>query len=111
MAAQFIDSHPGLVEGLVLWASYSAADLSGDGLTVLSAYGTLDTGVPNYTSPANLAKLGTDVTLAVIDGGNHEQMGWYTGQPNDPPATISRADQQAQVVAATVRLLDRIAGS
>ena len=111
MAAQFIDSHPGQVEGLVLWASYSAADLSSDGLTVLSAYGTLDTGVSNYTSPANLTKLGTDVTLAVIDGGNHEQMGWYTGQPNDPPATISRADQQAQVVAATVRLLDRIAGS
>ena len=68
----------------------------------MSAYGTLDTGVPNYTSPANLAKLGTDVTFAVIDGGNHEQMGWYTGQPNDPPATISRADQQAQVVGATV---------
>ena len=59
MAAQFIDSHPGDVDGLVLWASYSAADLSSDGLTVLSAYGTLDTGVPNYTSPANLAKLGT----------------------------------------------------
>jgi Alpha/beta hydrolase family len=111
MAAQFIDSHPDQVEGLVLWASYSAADLSSDGLTVLSAYGTLDTGVPNYTSPANLAKLGNGVTSAVIDGGNHEQMGWYTGQPNDPPATISRTDQQTQVVGATVRLLDRIAGS
>jgi len=108
MAAQFIDSHPGQVEGLVLWASYSAADLSGDDLTVLSAYGTLDTGVPSYTSPANLAKLGPDVTSAVIDGGNHEQMGWYTGQPNDPPATIPRADQQTQVVAATVRLLDAL---
>ena len=111
MAAQFIDSHPDEVEALVLWASYSAADLSSDDLTVLSAYGTLDAGVPNYTSPANLAKLGPGVTSAVIDGGNHEQMGWYTGQPNDPPATISRADQQTQVVAATVRLLDLIAGS
>jgi len=111
MAAQFIDSHPGEVEGLVLWASYSAADLSADGLTVLSAYGTLDNGVPSYTSPANLAKLGPDVTMDVIDGGNHEQMGWYTGQPNDPPATIPRVDQQTQVVAATVRLLDRLAGS
>lgn len=111
MAAQFIDSHPDQVDGLVLWASYSTADLSSEGLTVLSAYGTLDAGVPNYTSPANLAKLGTGVTLAVIDGGNHEQMGWYTGQPNDPPATISRTDQQAQVVDATVRLLDQIAGS
>src|SRR3954447_11157055 len=90
MAAQFIDSHPDEVDGLVLWASYSAADLSSDGLAVLSAYGTLDTGVPNYTSPTNVAKLGPDVTSVVIEGGNHEQMGWYTGQPNDPPATIPR---------------------
>ena len=111
MAAQFIDSHPDQVEGLVLWASYSAADLSTDALAVLSAYGTLDTGVPSYTSPANLGKLGSDVTFAVIDGGNHEQMGWYTGQPNDPPAMIPRADQQAQVVEATARLLDRLDGS
>jgi alpha/beta hydrolase family protein len=105
MAAQFIDSHPGTVDGLVLWASYSAADLSTDGLIVLSAYGTLDAGVPSYTSATNLAKLGPTVTVEAVDGGNHEQMGWYTGQPNDPPATISRPDQQRQVVTATLRLL------
>ena len=109
MAAQFIDSHPGTVQGLVLWASYSAADLSGDGLAVLSAYGTLDSGVPSYTSPANMAKLGPNVAVRVIDGGNHEQMGWYTGQPNDPPATIPRTDQQAQVVEATLTLLAGLA--
>ncbi len=111
MAAQFIDAHPGAADGLVLWASYSAADLSGDGLTVLSAYGTLDFGVPSYTSAANAAKLGPNLTFDAIDGGNHEQMGWYTGQPNDPPATIPRADQQAQVVRATLALLDRLAGT
>ena len=35
-------------------------------------------------------------------------MGWYTGQPNDPPATITRVDQQAQVIEATVALLDEV---
>ena len=109
MAAQFVDAHPGVVDGLVLWASYSAADLSSDGLTVLSAYGTLDSGVQSFTSAANVAKLGPNLTFDVIDGGNHEQMGWYTGQPNDPPATIPRVDQQAQVVQATLALLDRLA--
>jgi hypothetical protein len=44
----------------------------------------------------------------VIEGGNHEQMGWYTGQPNDPPATIPRADQQRQLVDATIALLEAI---
>ena len=100
---------PDVVEGLVLWASYSAADLSGDGLRVLSTYGTLDQGVPSYTSPDAVAKLGgpAAVTFDPIEGGNHEQMGWYTGQPNDPPATISREAQQERIVASTRALLGR----
>jgi len=105
MAAQFLASHPGAVEGLVFWASYSAADLSASGVRVASMYGTLDNGVPSYTSAANVAKLGPNVTFTTIDGGNHEQMGWYTGQPNDPPATITRVAQQDQVIVATLDLL------
>ena len=46
--------------------------------------------------------------MTAIDGGTHEQMGWYTGQPNDPPATISRERQQAQVIVASEALLDAI---
>jgi len=110
-ASLFIDGHPGVVDGLALWASYSSADISTDDLHVLSVYGSLDAGVASYTDPANLAKLGSDVTVDVIDGGNHEQMGWYTGQPNDPPATISRQEQQDRVVAATVALLQGLGGS
>ena len=109
MAAQFIGSHPGLVDGLVLWASYSAADISDAGVRVGSIYGTLDAGVASYTSPDHMALLGPDVVLTPIEGGNHEQMGWYTGQPNDPPATISRDEQQRQVVDATLELLARLA--
>ena len=54
------------------------------------------------------ALLPPDTVFVPMEGGNHEQMGWYTGQPNDPPATISREDQQAQVAAATVALLERL---
>jgi hypothetical protein len=108
-AALFVDGHPGLVDGLVLWASYSSADLAAGGLTVASVYGSLDGGASTYVDPANLAKLGDDVHVTVIDGGNHEQMGWYTGQPNDPPATITREAQQERVVAATSELLRAIA--
>ena len=98
------------VNGLVLWASYSAADLSGEGLLVLSSYGTLDHGVPSFTSPDAVAKLGARTpSFDPIEGGNHEQMGWYTGQPNDPPATISREAQQERIVAATRQLLGELA--
>ncbi len=109
MAAQFVSGHPRGTQGLVLWASYSAADISRSGLKVASIYGTLDAGAAKITEPATKALLPSDTVYTAIDGGNHEQMGWYTGQPNDPPATISRADQQARVVTATVDLLGRIA--
>jgi len=108
-AALFADGHQGAIDGLALWASYSSADLADDGLRVVSIFGSLDTGAATFTDPANLAKLGDDVALTVIDGGNHEQMGWYTGQPDDPPAEISRKAQQERVVAATVDLLRDLA--
>ena len=111
-AALFVDGHPGVVDGLVLWASYSSVDLTTDGLRALLVYGSLDAGAASYTEAANLqGKLGPDVTVDVIDGGNHEQMGWYTGQPNDPPATISRQAQQDHVIAATVALLRELGGT
>jgi len=41
----------------------------------------------------------------VIKGGNHAQFGWYGPQPGDGVATISREEQQAQIVEATVAFL------
>jgi pimeloyl-ACP methyl ester carboxylesterase len=105
MAAQYAASHPGAVRGLVLWASYPAADLSGAPLRVLSILGSLDRGAAGFTSAATRAKLPADTTFVEIEGGNHEGMGWYTGQPDDPPAEISKADQGAQVAAATASFL------
>ena len=32
-------------------------------------------------------------------------MGWHSGQPNDPAATIARSEQQRQVVMATASFL------
>lgn len=108
-AALFIDGHPGIADGLALWASYSSADLDDDGILVSSVYGSLDSGAATFTDAENVAKLGPAVAFTVIDGGNHEQMGWYTGQPNDPPATITREAQQARIVGATVELLSALA--
>lgn len=106
--ALFVDGHPGAIDGLVLWASYSSADLSDDDVLVSSMYGTLDAGRPTFTDAASVAKLGPAVVFTVIDGGNHEQMGWYTGQSDDPPATVSRQAQQDRIVAAAVELLSAL---
>ena len=108
MAAQFLASHQGAIEGLVLWASFRPQTSRRPASPWASTYGTLDAGVASYTSPANVAKLARDVTFTPIEGGNREQMGWYTGQPNDPPAAISREAQQQAVVAATLDLLQAL---
>ncbi|MFN8623219.1 MAG: alpha/beta hydrolase [Chloroflexota bacterium] len=112
MAGQYVDQHPGAVDGLALWAAYPNGDLSDQpDLPVLSIYGSLDGGAERFSSAETKATLPADTRYVVVEGGNHEQMGDYTGQPNDPPATISRDDQQAQVQAATIELLDQVSGA
>jgi hypothetical protein len=96
------------MRGLALWASYSAADISRSGVACTSVYGTLDAGADQITSQASRSLLPADCAFVAIEGGNHEQMGYYTGQPDDPPATISRDDQQTQVAQATLEMLARV---
>ena len=109
MAANYLYSHPGTAEGLILWASYPAAsnDLSNSDLRVLSNYGTLDMGGMEAFESSR-ALLPVDTTWVVIEGGNHAQFGDYGLQPGDNAATISAADQQSQIVDATVSFLDEL---
>jgi Alpha/beta hydrolase family len=109
MAAQFLASHPDAARGIAFWASYAATDLSALDLEVVSAWGTLDAGAARMSGPEATAVVPAGSTFTPIEGGNHEQMGWYTGQPNDPPATISREEQQRQVVEATLGMLRDLA--
>ena len=109
MAANYVYTHPGAVDGLVLWASYPASnnDLSNSGLKVLSIYGTQDmAGVEPFA--ASRALLPADTIWVVIEGGNHAQFGNYGLQLGDNVATISASDQQEQAVSATVKFLDSL---
>jgi hypothetical protein len=110
MAAQYTAGHVPPVEGLALWASYAATDLSSLPISVVSVYGSLDAGRDKILSSESKANLPPDTVYVEIPGGNHEQMGWYTGQPNDPPATIAREEQQHLVAQATVEMLATISG-
>jgi dienelactone hydrolase len=109
MAASYLYSNPGMADGLILWASYPAEsnNLSGSGLKVLSIYGTLDmAGMDKFE--ASRALLPVNTTWVIIEGGNHAQFGDYGFQPGDNISTISAADQQAQIVSATVEFLDSL---
>ena len=109
MSAQFVANHPDSVRGLVLWAAYSGTDISTRSIHTAVIYGTLDAGVDKIASSQSMGLLPPVPNVTVIEGGNHANFGSYTGQPNDPPATVTREQQQAQAVEATIQLLAQIA--
>jgi hypothetical protein len=110
MAANFVFTHPDAVDGLVLWASYPAAsnNLSLAGVRVLSISGTLDgLSTPEKIS-ASRPLLPADTVWVPIAGADHAQFGWYGPQSGDNPATITREEQQQQIVQATISFLQSL---
>ena len=110
MAAAFARTHPGAVQGLALWAAYPASsdDLSNSLLRVVSIFGSLDGLATGEKIDTSRPLLPADTTWVQIYGGDHAQFGWYGDQAGDNPASISRSDQQAQVVAATLEMLESL---
>jgi pimeloyl-ACP methyl ester carboxylesterase len=107
-SALFAKDHLTQLEGLIFWASYPADDaLKNSDLKILSIYGTRDmAGVEKFKETSALLPQSTQ--YVVIEGGNHAQFGDYGAQPGDNEATISRMEQQAQIVNATVKFLQEL---
>jgi hypothetical protein len=82
MAGQYVASHPDAVDALVLWAAYSASDVSATCVISAVIYGTLDSGSSKFVSPESMGLLPPNPDVTVIEGGNHANFGAYTGQPN-----------------------------
>ncbi|MHC1719774.1 MAG: alpha/beta hydrolase [Clostridiaceae bacterium] len=94
MAASYASKNTGKVEGLILLASYSAADISSSGMRVMSIYGSND-GVLNKESyEKNKINLPAYFTELVIKGGNHAGFGSYGSQKGDGKAGITSEQQQ-----------------
>jgi hypothetical protein len=107
MAANFARRRPEMLEGLFLWAAYPASsdDLSSLDLRAISIYGTSDGLATSDKIDASRSLLPPDTRWVSIQGGNHAQFGWYGDQPGDLPATISRQEQQRQVLEAMLSVL------
>ena len=108
-AALFAKDHLEQLDGLILWAAYPGDDALKDSkLKVLSVYGTNDmAGMEKFDETRPL--LPPDTSYVLIDGGNHGQFGDYGPQPGDNEATISRLEQQSQIVNATAEFLKSLA--
>jgi hypothetical protein len=110
MAARYAAQYPDQLDGLALWAAYPAEgdNLSDTSLPTTSIYGTRDGLVSLTDIETSRPLLPAQTQFRPIEGGNHAQFGWYGPQEGDMAATISHPDQQAQVVQATLALLNHI---
>lgn len=107
MAAVYAGEHFETVDGLILLASYSTADLTGSDMAVLSIYGSEDE-VLNLDKVAESRQLmPAAYEEIVIAGGNHAQFGNYGDQDGDGEAGISAKEQQKQTVEAIVHFLSQ----
>jgi hypothetical protein len=107
-ASQFAADHPAELAGLFLEGTTHPrdVDLSGLRIPVVKVIATKDGVAPEARSRANARLLPPSTTWVRIEGGNHAQFGYYHFQLWDGRPTISRAEQQRQVVQAVVELLN-----
>ena len=108
MAAEYAKNNVDSLDGLIMYASYPANNeqFVDFPIPILSISGSKDPGTPQqeafYDAVADSAE------QFVIEGGNHRQYADYSFQPDDGIATISAAEQQDQIIAATVQFLDTL---
>ena len=96
IAASYAAKHVDELDGLILLAAYSTADLTDSGLQVFSAYGSEDGVLNRGKYETNRANLPADTVEMLINGGCHAGFGSYGPQTGDGTPTISAEDQQQQ---------------
>lgn len=109
VASMNADSTVG-VDGLVLWASYPASDISGSPVRAVSVYGTND----GLTTPERVAESVPDLPpsaeLVPIEGGIHSFFGDYGLQPGDGDPGVPRDVAQSEIVEATLAFVASMVG-
>ncbi len=93
MAASYLSGNAEAFEGLLLFGSYSTADLSATELRALSIYGSEDGVLNREKYDECLANLPRDTVEIEIEGGCHAYFGVYGEQNGDGTPTLT-AEQQ-----------------
>lgn len=108
MAAEYAKGHVDGLAGLIMFASYPAnnEDFVDFPIPILTITASNDPGAPRQEAFYDAIR--ESARLVVIEGGNHRQYADYSYQAEDGIATISAAEQQAQIVAATVQFLESL---
>jgi hypothetical protein len=109
-AAQYANQNREIIEGLMIWASYPAdsSDLSDAEFPVILIYASLDPRASESNIAERVHLLPEDAQYVSIEGGGHHGFGSYLIKPEEHQATISRAEQRAQILDAALSLLAAI---
>ncbi len=108
MAAEYAKNNVNSLEGLIMFASYPAnhEEFVNFPIHVLTIIGSKDPGAPQQE--AFYEVISDSARRFIIEGGNHRQYADYSFQEGDGIATISAAEQQNQIIAATIQFLDSL---
>jgi hypothetical protein len=108
IATRFAHQFPDGLDGLVLIGTShpkeAKSDLSMLTFPVMKIYATNDGLASVEEVKANAIYLPEDTIWVEIEGGNHAQFGYYGTQLGDGQATISREDQQVQMLGAILQM-------
>ena len=105
MAASYLSEAAEEFDGLILLGSYSTADLSEAGLSVLSVYGSEDLVMNREKYDQTKENLPEDFTELLLDGGCHAYFGMYGAQEGDGTPTISNEEQILSTADAILELI------
>lgn len=108
MAAEYAKNNVDSLDGLIMFASYPAnnEDFVNFPIPILAIIGSADPGAPNQEAFYEL--ISDSAERYIIEGGNHRQYADYRFQNGDGIATITAAEQQDQIIAATIQFLDTL---
>lgn len=106
------DARTPRIDGLLLWASYPASDISDlQSFEVASVYGTNDGLSEPETVEASAVDLPPSTAFTEIEGAIHSHFGDYGPQPGDGEPGIEREAAQAEIVEASLSLLHAVIGA
>lgn len=106
MAADYAAKHPEEFSGVLLLGAYSAADLIGTDLSVLSVYGSQDGVLNREKYEACRRNYPDGFEEFVIDGGCHAYFGDYGFQKGDGTPSVSREMQMGMTASAVSAWID-----
>jgi len=104
-ASRYAEQFDKELSGLIFWASYPVVDLSSQELPVLSIYALGDFQTTLEDIEQSRALLPAPAKMVAIEG-NHWQFGEFSSGLHQAPPKVTRQEQQAEIVAATLEFVN-----